>query len=43
MKRPLIVSTALCLTALAALAADSKVDSAVATFKSVEGLSLIHI
>ncbi len=37
MKRPLIVSTALCLTALAALAADSKVDSAVATFKSVEG------
>jgi hypothetical protein len=37
MKRALIVSTALCLTALAALAADSKVDSAVATFKSVEG------
>jgi hypothetical protein len=36
MKRPLIVSTALCLTALAALAADSKVDSAVTTFKSVE-------
>ena len=37
MKRALIVSAALCLTALAALAADSKVDSAVATFKSVEG------
>jgi hypothetical protein len=37
MKRPLIVSTALCLTALAAFAADSKVDTAVATFKSVEG------
>ncbi len=36
MKRPLIVSTALCLTALAALAADGKVDSAVTTFKSVE-------
>ena len=36
MKRPLIVSTALCLTALATLAADSKVDSAVTTFKSVE-------
>ena len=36
MKRPLIVSTALCLTALAALAADSKVDSAVTTFKSIE-------
>jgi hypothetical protein len=36
MKRPLIASTALCLTALAALAADSKVDSAVTTFKSVE-------
>ena len=36
MKRPLIVSTALCLTALAALAAGSKVDSAVTTFKSVE-------
>jgi len=37
MKRPLIVSTTLCLTALAAFAADSKVDSAVATFKAVEG------
>ena len=37
MKRALIVSAALCLTALAVLAADSKVDSAVATFKSVEG------
>jgi hypothetical protein len=36
MKRPLFVSTAMCLTALAALAADSKVDSAVATFKLVE-------
>jgi hypothetical protein len=36
MKRVLIVATALCLTALAAVAADSKVDSAVATFKSVE-------
>ena len=36
MKRPLVVSTALCLTALAALAADGKVDSAVTTFKSVE-------
>ena len=36
MKRPFIVSTALCLTALAALAADSKVDSAVTNFKSVE-------
>jgi hypothetical protein len=36
MKRPLIASTVLCLTALAVLAADSKVDSAVTTFKSVE-------
>jgi hypothetical protein len=37
MTRPLLVSAALCLTALAALAADSKIDSAVTTFKSVEG------
>ena len=36
MTRPLLVSVAICLTAVAALAADSKVDSAVATFKSVE-------
>jgi len=37
MTRPLLVSAALCLSALTALAADSKVDSAVTTFKSVEG------
>jgi hypothetical protein len=37
MTRPLLISAALCLTALGALAADNKVDSAVATFKSVEG------
>ena len=36
MIRPLLVSAAVGLTAMAALAADSKVDSAVATFKSVE-------
>lgn len=37
MTRPLLVFTALGLTAVTALAADSKIDSAVATFKSVEG------
>jgi hypothetical protein len=37
MMRVLLVPAAVCLTALAALAADSKVDSAVATFKSIEG------
>jgi hypothetical protein len=36
MTRPLLVFAAVCLSALTALAADSKVDSAVATFKSVE-------
>ena len=36
MTRPFLVSAALCLTAVAAFAANSKVDSAVATFKSVE-------
>jgi hypothetical protein len=35
MLRALLVSTAVCLTTLAALAADSKVESAVTTFKSV--------
>jgi hypothetical protein len=37
MTRPRLISAALCLTAIGALAADNKVDSAVATFKSVEG------
>jgi hypothetical protein len=37
MIRPILISTAVCLTAIAALAADSKVDGAVATFKTVEG------
>jgi len=37
MTRPLLVSAALCFTAMAALAADNKIDSAVSTFKSVEG------
>jgi hypothetical protein len=37
MTRPLLISAALCLTAVNALAADSKIDSAVTTFKSVEG------
>ena len=36
MIRPLLVSAAVSLTAMTALAADSKVDSAVATFKAVE-------
>ena len=36
MTRPLLISAALIVTAAAALAADSKVDSAVATFKAVE-------
>jgi len=35
MMRTLLVPAAVCLTAVAALAADSKADSAVATFKSV--------
>jgi hypothetical protein len=37
MVRALLVPAAVCLTTLAALAADSRVDSAVATFKAVEG------
>jgi hypothetical protein len=37
MIRPILISTAVCLTAIAAFAADSKVDGAVATFKTVEG------
>jgi hypothetical protein len=37
MIRALLASAAVCLTALGALAADNKIDSAVATFKSVEG------
>jgi hypothetical protein len=36
MIRPLLVSAAVSLTAMTARAADSKVDSAVATFKAVE-------
>jgi hypothetical protein len=35
MMRTLLVPAAVCLTAVSALAADSKADSAVATFKSV--------
>jgi hypothetical protein len=37
MIRALLVPTAVCLTTLAAFAADDKVDSAIATFKSVAG------
>jgi hypothetical protein len=37
MIRALLASAAVCLTALGALAADNKIDSALATFKSVEG------
>jgi hypothetical protein len=37
MIRALLASSAVCLTALGALAADNKIDSALATFKSVEG------
>ena len=37
MTRPFLISAALCLTAITALAAESKIDSAVTTFKSVEG------
>jgi hypothetical protein len=37
MTRPLLVSAALCLSAITAIAADNKIDSAVATFKTVEG------
>jgi hypothetical protein len=37
MIRALVVPAAVCLTTLAASAADDKVDSAVATFKSVAG------
>jgi hypothetical protein len=37
MIRPILISTAVFLTSIAAFAADSKVDSAVATFKTVEG------
>jgi len=36
MTRPLLISTIFFVTAAAALAADNKVDSAVATFKAVE-------
>jgi hypothetical protein len=37
MRRALLGSAVVCLTSLAALAADNKIDSALATFKSVEG------
>ena len=37
MLRPLLIPAALCLTTMAALAANSKADGAVATFKTVGG------
>ena len=37
MRRALLGSAVVCLTSFAALAADNKIDSALATFKSVEG------
>jgi hypothetical protein len=37
MRRALLGSAVVCLTSLAAHAADNKIDSALATFKSVEG------
>ena len=37
MTRPLLVCAVVCLTAVAASAADPKVDSAIAVFKQVEG------